>query len=63
MWMRLNLLPFVLAPGLGGIGYLVGGGTGVAVALGGWAAVVSAATLIVISRHVFEHGRRAGDTG
>jgi hypothetical protein len=58
--MRLNALPFVLAPGLAAWGYILGGGTGAAVAMGGWAATVATATLIAVAREA-RRRRREGD--
>ena len=57
--MRLNPLPFVPAPGVAVWGYVLGGGNGTMLALGCWAATVSTATLIVISREAMR--RRRGD--
>jgi len=58
--MRLNALPFVLAPGVAAWGYILGGGTGTMLAMGCWAAAVSTATLIVIAREAMRR-RRGGD--
>jgi len=57
---RLNVLPFVLAPGVGAWGYVVGGSTGTMLAMGGWAATVATATLIVIAREA-RRRRHEGD--
>ena len=57
--MRLNPLSFVPAPGVAVWGYVLGGGNGTMLALGCWAATVSTATLIVISREAMR--RRRGD--
>jgi len=57
--MRLNALPFVLAPGVAAWGYILGGGTGTMLAMGCWAAAVSTATLIVIAREAMRR-RRGG---
>jgi len=48
--MKLNVLPFVLSPGVAAWGYILGGGTGTMLAIGFWAVTVSTATLIVIAR-------------
>jgi hypothetical protein len=47
---RLNPIPWILAPGIGLAGWLLGGASGAAQALGGWAAVVTAATAWVVVR-------------
>jgi hypothetical protein len=54
------VLPFVLAPGVGVWGYVVGGSTGTMLAMGGWAATVATATLIVIAREA-RRRRHEGD--
>jgi hypothetical protein len=57
--MRLNALPFVLAPGVATWGYILSGGTGTMLAIGCWAATVSTATLIVTAREAMRR-RRGG---
>ena len=48
--MRFNPLPFVFAPGLGLVGYLVGGLTGAEGTLAAWALVVGAASVWTLAR-------------
>ena len=57
---RLNVLPFVLAPGVGVWGYVGGGSTGTMLAMAGWAAMVATATLVVIAREA-RRRRHEGD--
>jgi len=56
---KLNVLPFALAPGVAAWGYLLGGGTGMMLVMGCWAATVSTATLIVIGREARRRRREA----
>ena len=58
---RLNVLPFVLAPGVGVWGYVVGGSTGTMLAMAGWAAMVATATLIVIAREARRRRHEGAD--
>jgi len=48
---RINPVPFVLAPGIIGIGFALAGAAGAATAAGGWAAVVAVATAIAAISH------------
>jgi hypothetical protein len=50
---RLNPIPWLLAPGIALGGYFVEGADGAAAALIGWATIVGAATLWVIVRRHF----------
>jgi len=49
---RINPIPFVLTPGILGVGFVVGGTSGAAAALGGWAATLVVATSIVVIRRL-----------
>jgi hypothetical protein len=49
--MRINLLPFVFAPGVALAGYLVAGGHGALLATLCWTAIVALGTLCVWWRH------------
>jgi len=55
--MQINPLPILFVPGVAGVGYALGGITGVGAALLVWAAVVTLATAIVFLHRAF--GRRA----
>jgi hypothetical protein len=50
---RLNPIPWLFAPGVALGGWLLDGAPGAARALGGWAAIVAAATLWVVVRRRF----------
>lgn len=54
--MQINPLPFLFVPGVAGVGYALGGVTGVGAALLVWAAMVTLATAIVFLHRAF--GRR-----
>ena len=50
--MNINLIPFVLAPGIAGLGYVIGGVVGAGAAVSGWIVTVAAATTYVLLRRV-----------
>ena len=50
---RLNPIPWLFAPGIALAGWFIDGASGVAQALAGWAALVTAATVWVILRRRF----------
>jgi len=51
--MQINPLPFLFVPGVAGVGYALGGITGMGAALLVWAAVVTMATAIVFVHRAF----------
>jgi len=51
--MQINPLPFLFVPGVAGVGYALGGITGMGAALLVWAAVVTMATAIVFLHRAF----------
>jgi hypothetical protein len=42
--MRLNPVPLLMTPGVAVAGYVIGGGSGLAISLGAWFAIVVGAT-------------------
>lgn len=56
--MKTNAVPFLLLPGIGLIGYLVGEWSGAALALAAWCVVVFVGTVVHVTRHKYEEAQR-----